>query len=155
MPRLNSVKGSLRSCHAKTIGVTYRLTRVAGGKVCSGGKMHKIISLIALLFALTVVPTVSAQGPDIFVTPIPNNPFTGTVNVQRLNINADGAKVALKNVREIGRDSRGRIFNEMRTAVAATSNESPERTGVHIYDPETRVSTVINDQQHIFFKNTV
>jgi hypothetical protein len=117
--------------------------------------MRKIISLIALLFALTVVPTVSAQGPDIFVTPIPNNPFTATVNVQRLNINGDGAKVALKNVREIGRDSRGRIFNEMRTAVAATSNESPERTGVHIYDPETRVSTTINDKQHMVFRNTV
>jgi hypothetical protein len=121
--------------------------------------MRKIISLMALLSALmvvpTFVPTVSAQRPDIFVTPIPNNPFTATVNVHRLNIRADGSKVTFKNSREIGRDSRGRIFNENRSAVEGGSSESPAHVGMHIYDPETRVSTIINDQQHTFFRNTV
>jgi hypothetical protein len=56
-----------------------------------------------------------AQNPDIFVTPIPDNPFTGTVNVERSFVQKDGEIVKFKTAREIGRDSRGRVFNQMRT----------------------------------------
>jgi hypothetical protein len=156
--------------------------------------MRKLISLSALLFVIVAGSSARAQNPDIFVTPIPNNPFTGTVNVERTFIQqsdnqrtgdqgigvlrspgAQGAgnqrpgvqrdsaqqkgapqqEMKYTTVREIGRDSRGRIFNQMRTLVPASSNESPQVVGVHIYDPETRVSIMVNDRQHTFRKATV
>ena len=64
----------------------------------------------------------------------------------------DGQIMKSKTAREIGRDSRGRIFNEIRTLVSASSNESPQVVGVHIYDPETRTSIMVNDRQHTFRK---
>jgi hypothetical protein len=117
--------------------------------------MRRLISLPVLLFVIAAVSSAPAQNPDIFVTPIPDNPFTGTVNVERSFVQKDGEIVKSKTAREIGRDSRGRIFNEMRTLVPASSNESPQVVGIHIYDPETRVSIMLNDRQHTFRKNTV
>jgi hypothetical protein len=117
--------------------------------------MRKLISHTVLLFVIVAVSSSQAQKPDIFVTPIPANPFTGTVNVERSFVQKDGQIVKLKTVREIGRDSRGRIFNEMRTLVPAASNQSPEVVGVHIYDPETRASIMVNDRLHTFRKGTV
>jgi putative hemolysin len=117
--------------------------------------MRRLISLLALLFVIVAVSSAPAQNPDIFVTPIPANPFTGTVNVERSFVQKDGGTTKFKTVREIGRDSRGRIFNQMRTLVPASSNESPEVVGVHIYDPETRVNIMVNDRQHTFRKGTV
>jgi len=117
--------------------------------------MRKLISLPVLLFVIAAVSSAPAQNPDIFVTPIPNNPFTGTVNVERSFVQKDGGIMKSKTAREIGRDSRGRIFNQMRTLVPASSNESPEVVGVHIYDPETRVTIMVNDRQRTFRKNTV
>jgi len=117
--------------------------------------MRRLISLPVLLFVIAAVSSAPAQNPDIFVTPIPDNPFTGTVNVERSFVQKDGEIVKSKTAREIGRDSRGRIFNEMRTLVPASSNESPQVVGVHIYDPETRVTIMVNDRQHTFRKGTV
>jgi len=118
--------------------------------------MRRLISLSpVLLFVIVAVSSAQAQNPDIFVTPIPNDPFTGTVNVERSFAQKDGAIVKMKTAREIGRDSRGRIFNEMRTLVPVASNESPQVVGVHIYDPETRLSTTLNERQHTFRKGAV
>jgi len=132
------------------MGILYLDTRVAGGT------MRRLISLPSLLFVIVAVSSSSrAQNPDIFVTPIPSNPFTGMVNVQRSFVQKDGQIIKSKTAREIGRDSRGRIFNEMRTLVPAASNEPPSVVGIHIYDPETRISITVNDLQHTFRKGTV
>lgn len=117
--------------------------------------MRRLISLIVLVFAMLAVSSAVAQRPDIFVTPIPNNPFTGTIQVERFRVESDGATVKLRTVRDIGRDSRGRIFNEMRTLVAASSDESPQLLSVLIYDPETRLSTTVNNSNHSFRRGTV
>jgi hypothetical protein len=117
--------------------------------------MRRLISLPVLLFVIAAVSSAPAQNPDIFVTPIPANPFTGTVNVERSSVQKDGQIMKSKTAREIGRDSRGRIFNQMRTLVPASSNEPPQVVGAHIYDPETRTSIMVNDRQHTFRKNTV
>ena len=117
--------------------------------------MHRLGSLPVLLFIIAAVSSAAAQNPDIFVTPIPANPFTATVNVERSFVQKDGQIVNLKTAREIGRDGHGRIFNETRTLVPAASNESPQAVGVHIYDPETRVTIMVNDRQHTFRKGTV
>ena len=117
--------------------------------------MRRLISLPVLLFVILAVSSARAQNPDIFVTPIPANPFSATVNVERSFVQKDGGIAQLKTAREIGRDSRGRIFNQMRALVPASGNESPEVVGVHIYDPETRVTIMVNDRQHTFRKGTV
>ncbi len=75
--------------------------------------------------------------------------------MERVNVQRAGATIKLKTVREIGRDSRGRIFNEMRTLVSSASNDSPEVIGVHVYDPQTRVSTMVDDRLRTFSTNTV
>ena len=117
--------------------------------------MRRLISLTILLFAVVAVPFAGAQNPDIFVTPIPDNPFTGMVNVERSFVQKDGTVLKSRTAREIGRDSRGRIFNEMRSLVAANGNDVPQPTGMHIYDPETRVSTVLSNHDHTFRTGTV
>ena len=105
------------------------------------------LSVIALALFLTV-PRLSAQD-DIFVTPIPNAPFSGVINVERSVVRQDGTVVNLKTVRAIHRDSRGRIYNEYRTLLPASSSETPQVTHVLLYDPQTRTSTTL------FLRNTV
>jgi len=119
--------------------------------------MRWLFSFLVVIFAaMVMVSGARAQGgPDIFVTPIPNNPFTGKVEVARSTVQKDGSVVKLATAREIGRDSHGRIFNEMRTLVPAGSNNSPEVIGVHIYDPQTRISTMVYDRARIYRRNTV
>src|ERR1022692_380334 len=78
-----------------------------------------VLSGIALALFLTV-PRLSAQD-DIFVTPIPNAPFSGVINVERSIVRQDGTVVNLKTVRAIHRDFRGRICNEYRTLLPASS----------------------------------
>lgn len=116
--------------------------------------MRRLISLIVVFVVMLVVPSAVAQGPDIFVTPVPNNPFAGAISVERQRVQDDGNIVSLKTTREIGRDSRGRIFNESRTLVPAAGDETPQLVGVHIYDPETRVNTLVNFAERTFRTNT-
>lgn len=118
--------------------------------------MRWLSSLSAIILAMVVAaPLAQAQRNDIFVTPIPNSPFTGIVNVARTQVRQDGTLAQMKTIRDIGRDSHGRIFNQMKTLVPVDSQEMPQRIGVHIYDPQTRVSTIVNDQQHTFQSMTV
>ena len=110
---------------------------------------HSWILLAAAIFA----PAAAAQ--DIFVTPIPNAPFSGVVDVERSNVLRDGSIVSYHTVREIDRDSRGRIHNEMRVLVPASDSETPPVIRVHLYDPQTRISTIFVPQKRIFWTQTV
>jgi hypothetical protein len=115
-----------------------------------------VISCVFLLAAATSAPNASAQGgPDIFVTPIPNAPFSGAVNVERAVVQPDGSIANFKTSRGIGRDGRGRIYNEVSTLVPGSSAEAPRVVGIHLYDPQTRVSTMINHNARTFWTATV
>jgi hypothetical protein len=109
-------------------------------------------SVIALALLMTA-PRLSAQD-DIFVTPVPNAPFSGVINVQRSIVRQDGTVVNLKTVRAIHRDSRGRIYNEYRTLLPASSSETSEVTRVLLYDPQTRTSTTLFPPQHAYRSTT-
>jgi len=122
--------------------------------------MRWLFSLTAVsLFILAVTaatPSALAQaGTDIFVTPIPNAPFSATINVERSFAQRDGTVVQSKTIREIGRDSRGRIFNQSRTLVPIASSETPQLVAVHLYDPQTRTSTMVFTRERTFAKVTV
>ena len=104
-------------------------------------------------FAITYAASVHAQ--DIFVTPIPNVPFTGVINVERAVVQRDGSITQLQTTREIGRDARGRIFNQYRTLLPVSDTSTPQVTQVLLYDPQTRTSTTLFPQQHKFRSGTV
>jgi hypothetical protein len=108
---------------------------------------------LALLTFPFTTPGASAQ--DIFVTPIPGAPFSAVVSVERSDVRHDGSIIRLKTVREIARDTRGRIHNESRILVPASSTETPKLVRIHLYDPESRVSTYLNPQQRTFWTQTV
>jgi len=108
------------------------------------------ISWVVLLAAAT-----TALAQDIFVTPIPGAPFSGVVNVERSLTQPDGSLVNRKTIRDIGRDSRGRIHNESRALVAVSDTKTPQIESIHLYDPQTRVSAMLNPQERTFWTRTV
>jgi hypothetical protein len=110
----------------------------------------KAISRLALL--LTVSP---ASAQDIFVTPIPGVPFSGTVNVESSLTQPDGSIVNLKTIRDIARDSGGCIHNESRTLARVLDTKKPPLVSIHLYDPQTRISTMLNPQKRTFWTQTV
>src|SRR5579875_2267758 len=108
-------------------------------------------SILVLIVAAVALPVAGAQARlDIFVTPVPNAPFTGTISVERRIVAPDGSMIALKTARGVGRDSRGRIFNEARALVPSSSDAPPILTAIHLYDPQTRVSTLLDPRQKTY-----
>jgi len=97
----------------------------------------------------------SAPAQDIFVTPIAGVPFSGVVNVERSMVQPDGSVVTLQTRREIGRDGRGRIHNEARTFVPVSSSDTPQIITIHLYDPQTRISTMLSPVERTFQTTTV
>jgi hypothetical protein len=98
------------------------------------------LSYLTVIAAL--VPFACAQ--DIFVTPIPNAPFSAMIDVQRSFVQPDGAVVNVKTLRQIARDGHGRIHNEARELVPVSSSETPQVRRIHLYDPETRMSAILD-----------
>jgi hypothetical protein len=114
------------------------------------------LSWLVVLAVASPVPGAWAQDvPDIFVTPIANSPFSAVVNVERSVVLRNGSVVEFKTLREIGRDSRGRIHNESRMQVPASSTETPKILSIHLYDPQTRISTTMNPGEKTFRTKTV
>ncbi len=111
------------------------------------------VSCLAVLTFAAAVPSLSAQ--DIFVTPVPNAPFSAVVNVERSRIQPDGSVLELHSMREIGRDSRGRIHNERRALVPLSRSKTPPLLHLHLYDPQTRISTELNPSNHTFWTQTM
>jgi hypothetical protein len=116
----------------------------------------RVLSCAAFQAIMTLAPCAPAQdGPDIFVTPIPNAPFSAVVNGERSMVRRNGSVELLKTIREISRDSRGRIHNEARELLKASSNKTPQLLRIHLYDPQTRISTQIIPSKKIFWNITV
>lgn len=103
-----------------------------------------------LTLAVLAMPSLASAQLDVFVTPIPNAPFTAVINVDRTTIGHDGSVVEMQTTRGIGRDARGRIFNEAWTLVPAGSDVAPQIIRVHLYDPQTRTNAILFPQQRTF-----
>jgi hypothetical protein len=122
--------------------------------------MHGRSTLLAfscvVVLTAALAPRVRAQNaPDIFVTPIPNAPFSAVVLVEWSGIQSNGSPANLKSIREIGRDNRGRIHNESRARVPASTTDEPQIERIHLYDPQTRISTMIIPETNTFWTTTV
>jgi hypothetical protein len=110
---------------------------------------------VSWLFLLVITAATFASAQDIFVTPVADAPFTGVISVERSVVQRDGSVRDLRTSREIGRDSRGRIFNQYRMLLPASDTSTPQVVRVLLYDPQTRTSTTIFPQQRMFSTGTV
>ncbi len=120
----------------------------------------KALFSVALAALLTVPAFSQAQEinpgrTSVFVTPVPNAPFTATVVVQITRPLADGTTQRFKTANNIARDAHGRIYNESHRLVPVTFDGTPELLGSHIYDPETRINIFLNPGQHIARQNVL
>jgi hypothetical protein len=115
-----------------------------------------VAAFVAVTFLAAGSQAASAQPRlDVFVTPFPNAPFSGVIQVQRTFVDQNGTASSYKTMREIGRDTQGRIFNEVRTLEPLSFTGQPDVRGILIYDPQTRTSTHLNPQARTFTTGTV
>jgi hypothetical protein len=77
----------------------------------------------------------------LFVNPVPNAPFTATVQILSSQKLSDGSTIALRLVNHIARDAKGRTYGEGRHFVANDFKGDPPIDAIYIYDPTTRVET--------------
>src|SRR5580692_3195909 len=140
------------SCQAGAIWVLFRLVASLEGSDALAILLARFLPAGSPGLAIA---TPAAAAQDIFVTPIPNIPFSGVVNVERSHVGPDGSSVIFKTIREIARDSRGRIHNESRAFVPVSDPNTPPVVSIHLYDPQTRVSTMLNPQERTFWTKTV
>jgi len=110
-------------------------------------------SCTALLAVAILFPRASAQS--FFVTPVPNAPFRAVVNIEQTLVFKDGSVRQFKSTREVARDTRGRIHNELRALVPVSSHDAPQLLHIHLYNPQTRISTEINVPNRTFRSTTI
>jgi hypothetical protein len=124
--------------------------------------MTKFSALLAfaILFSPTAFCQETASTPPpyrgaeqhiggVFVTPVPNVPFTATAEVESSQVLPDGSTEQKKTYNNIARDSAGRIYNERRTLVPPSFNGTPRIVSMHLYDPQNRLSTFMDPFTHI------
>lgn len=87
---------------------------------------------------------VQVRVDGIFVTPIPNAPFTAKLEIVSHERLQDGSEHVVKTSNHIARGNSGRIYNERRMLVPASYQAEPRLLSAHIYDPETRISVFLD-----------
>jgi hypothetical protein len=87
--------------------------------------------------------------PGIFVTPVPNAPFTATVQILSHETLPDGSINTRTTTAHIARASSGRIYNERRQLVPANFRGEPALLSAHIYDPTNRLNIFYNPFQRL------
>ena len=139
-------------CLVNTIGVCYRSSDVWGLRMPKWLSLTSVCSAVLLAVA---IPSTRASAQGFFLTPVPNAPFSGVVNIERTVVRKDGSVVQLKSTRDVARDARGRIHNELRTLVSVSSVGAPVLLNIHLYDPQTRISTEIDVRKRTFWTRTM
>jgi TonB family protein len=91
----------------------------------------------------------------IFLTPIPNAPFTGVIAVERTTVRDGAPAFNLKTTRDVARDSQGRVYNVFRELVPATESGAPPIVRIHFYDPQTRNYTYLYPDRKVYMTGTV
>jgi hypothetical protein len=92
---------------------------------------------------------VQTRVPGIFVTPIPNAPFTATVEILSHEKLPNGTENVRTTSAQIARDSSGRIYNELRMLVPVTFKGQPALISAHIFDPATRLNIFLDPRTRI------
>ena len=111
--------------------------------------------LYSFLFPVIALCLQAAPGhaqtvQSIFVTPIPNQPFTATVSTERSSITASGPATVFRSTSTIAREATGRIYSEFRPLAPASASQVVPVQSILIYDPVTRISSRLFPQQHTY-----
>jgi hypothetical protein len=80
---------------------------------------------------------------------VPNVPLTAVAELETTQILLDGSTETKKTTNNIARDSQGRIYNERRDLVPESFNGTPQLISIHIYDPGTKLNTLLDPYTHI------
>jgi hypothetical protein len=86
---------------------------------------------------------------SISVPPLPNAPFSATVNTEWTRYLEDGATLIIKNHRLIARDGKGRVFQERRWLAPDGSPVQSRLTRTEIADPATHTIALCDPNQQI------
>ena len=86
---------------------------------------------------------------SIVIPPIPNAPFTATLDTEWVRYAGQGATITLVNERHIARDRSGRIYQERWYLVAKYGKEKSEMNWIQIADPKRHTLYNCSPQRHI------
>lgn len=89
------------------------------------------------------------QIPGIFVTPMPNAPFSATVNIVSHQKLPDGTEHVVTSTDHVARTSSGIIYNERRQLLPAGQTQEPRLLGALIYNPSNRLSISLDPMSHL------
>jgi hypothetical protein len=112
-------------------------------------------SVFFTILLAVAIPFSSASAQSFFLTPVPNAPFSAVVNIERTIVHKDGSVTQFKSTRQVARDMRGRIHNELRTLLPISSTDTSVLLNIHLYDPQTRISTEIDVPKRTFWTRTM
>jgi hypothetical protein len=129
------------------------------------GSLKKLVALPSALLVLLVLITRTGaaqsqlvHAPDggtretiasIFVPPLPNAPFSATVNTDWTRYLEDGATRFIRNHRAIARDGQGRVFQERRFFAAPGSPNESRLMRTEIADPVRHTLAYCDPYQHL------
>ena len=94
-------------------------------------------------------PGIQTRVPGVWLPPVPNAPFTATVEILTHEKLPDGTERIRTTTNHIARSASGRIYNERRLLVPTTFTGLPIILSSHTYDPATRLSITIDPRLHI------
>ena len=100
-------------------------------------------------------PGVQTFIPGIFVPPVPNAPFSGTVEILSKQTLPNGSLYERWCSYLIARNSAGVIHNERRKLEKAGFHGEPPIQHVHLYDPQTHLDTILIPETHIARQTTL
>jgi hypothetical protein len=95
------------------------------------------------------------EVPGIYLTPIPNVPFSATEHLVTHQKTADGADRVLQTTTHIARSSSGMTYTERRRLLPAAATAEPALLEGQIYDPASHRRTLYNPFARIARQTTL
>jgi hypothetical protein len=86
---------------------------------------------------------------SIVIPPIPNAPFSATLDTEATKYTADGATMTFVNERHIARDMQGRIYEERWLLVPRNGNVKSTMNWIQIADPKQHTLYNCSPQRHV------
>jgi len=86
---------------------------------------------------------------SIAIPPLPNAPFSATVETEWTKYLADGSTLFTRNHRLIARDGVGRVFQERRTFVSKGSPIDPQVWRTELAEPSTHTVAYCDTRSHV------
>jgi hypothetical protein len=86
---------------------------------------------------------------SIVIPPIPNAPFTATLQTEWVKYAGDGATITLANERHVARDGRGRIYEERWILVPKYGKVKSQMNWIQIADPKLHTLYNCNTAKHL------